>query len=96
MVDHVLEVLKSCSLLSGLPEAALREVAPLARVRPFRANEVLYQRGEVQSALSAHEAYVSEEVLAGDLKVAALAAAPAEATALDLEGFAVSIALTTI
>lgn len=52
MVDHVLEVLKSCSLLSGLPEAALREVAPLARVRPFRANEVLYQRGEVQSALS--------------------------------------------
>ena len=23
MVDHVLEVLKSCSLLSGLPEAAL-------------------------------------------------------------------------
>ncbi len=52
MDDHVLKVLKNCSLLSGLPEDALREVAPQARVRPFRANEVLYQRGEVQSALS--------------------------------------------
>ncbi|MEO1901589.1 MAG: Crp/Fnr family transcriptional regulator [Alcanivorax sp.] len=49
---HNLEVLRGCSLLSGLPDEALREAAALARARPFRANEVLYARGEVQSALS--------------------------------------------
>ena len=50
--EHNLRVLSGCSLLSGLPEQALREAAAMARVRPFRANEVLYARGEVQSALS--------------------------------------------
>ena len=52
MSDHRLQVLRGCSLLSGLPEAALAEAAAAARVRPFHANEVLYERGEVQSTLS--------------------------------------------
>lgn len=52
MDNHILAVLQSCSLLSGLPEPALREAAALARIKPFKANQVIYQRGEVQSALS--------------------------------------------
>lgn len=52
MDKHILAVLQSCSLLSGLPDEALREAAASARVRPFEANQVIYQRGEVQSALS--------------------------------------------
>ncbi|WP_101675349.1 Crp/Fnr family transcriptional regulator [Alloalcanivorax mobilis] len=52
MSEHALTVLQSCSLLSGLPAAALREAAAVARVRPFQANQVIYERGEVQSTLS--------------------------------------------
>jgi len=52
MDNRILAALKSCSLLSGLPEPALREVAALARLSPFRANQVIYARGEVQSTLS--------------------------------------------
>ena len=52
MSDHNLEVLRGCSLLTGLPAEALAEAAAVARVRPFQANEVLYERGQVQSALS--------------------------------------------
>ena len=52
MDNRILDALKHCSLLSGLPEPALREAAGLARPRPFKANQVLYVRGEVQSSLS--------------------------------------------
>ena len=85
----------------GLAREAISRIQRMRKDAGFEVTDriavaLFTDAAEVQSALSAHEAYVSEEVLAGDLKVAALAAAPAEATALDLEGFAVSIALTTI
>lgn len=52
MSDRALAILRSCSLLSGLPESALREAATAARIRPFQTGQVLYERGEVQSTLS--------------------------------------------
>lgn len=52
MDTRIFTALQNCSLLSGLPEAALREAASLARLQPFRAGQEIYARGEVQSTLS--------------------------------------------
>jgi CRP/FNR family transcriptional regulator, cyclic AMP receptor protein len=51
MIDPI-PIFKACPLLEGLPEQAFAELAPLARVRAYRADELIYLPGSLQSQLS--------------------------------------------
>ncbi|AOS95702.1 cAMP-activated global transcriptional regulator CRP [Microbulbifer aggregans] len=47
-----LQILRTCPLLSGLPDDALRELVPLARSQRYGAEEAIYPPGAMQSQLS--------------------------------------------
>lgn len=44
-------ILRNCPLLAGFPDAALLEAVEHTRIRDFSANEVIYQKDELQSYL---------------------------------------------
>ncbi|WP_105104118.1 Crp/Fnr family transcriptional regulator [Microbulbifer pacificus] len=45
-------IFKACPLLGGLPDHAIAELAPSARIRTYDADEVIYLPGSMQSQLS--------------------------------------------
>lgn len=47
MID-IAEVLRGCPLFAGFPQAAIAQAVPHARVRSFRRNEAVYEKGEPQ------------------------------------------------
>ena len=47
-MTDVSDVLRACPLFAGFPEAAIVEAVPHARVRRFRKNEPVYEKGEPQ------------------------------------------------
>lgn len=71
-VPDVQAVMRSCPLLAGFPDEAFGEVAAMARIRRFGADDPIYDRGSMQSTLCV--------IASGTVRITSVNAAGREAT----------------